>query len=85
MLLGQHNVSFNNMWDLCICANASPYGFLGFLINSPLSILSARGLSRSEGQRNIKNVTLKNTELRNTRKAIYLPTPKIRFIKHPKK
>ena len=85
MLLGQHNLSFDTVWGLCISANASPYVFLGFLINSTLNILSARGLAHSEGQRNITNVTLRNTELRNTKKAIYFTTPKITFIKHPKK
>ena len=83
MLLRQHNLSFNTVWEVCICANASPYGFLGFLINSILNILSARGLVHSEGQRNIKSVTLRNTELRNTKKAIYFTTPKMTFIKHP--
>ena len=38
MLLGQHHLSFNTMWGLCICANASPYGFLRFLINSTLNM-----------------------------------------------
>ena len=85
MLLGQHNLSFNTVWGLCICANASPYVFLGLLINSTLNILSARGLAHSEGQRSIENVILRNTELRNTKKAIYFTTPKITFIKHPKK
>ena len=71
--------------ELRISANASPYGFLGFVVNSILNILSARGLAHSERQRNVKNVTLRNTELHNTKKAIYFTTPKIAFIKHPKK
>ena len=85
MLLGQHNPTFNTVWELRISANASPYGFLGFVINSTLNILSARGLAHSERQRNVKNVTLRNAELHNTKKAIYFTTPKITFIKHPKK
>ena len=85
MLLGQHNPTFNTVWELCISANASPYGFLGFVINSTLNILSARGLPHSERQRNVKDVTLRITELHNTKKAIYFTTSKIRFIKHPKK
>ena len=85
MLLGQHNPSFNTVWGLRISANASPYGFLGFSINSTLNILSARGLAHSERQRNVKNVTFRNTELHNTKKAIYFTGPKITFIKHPKK
>ena len=39
----------------------------------------------SEHQRNVKNVTLRNTELYNTKKTIYFTTPKITFIKHRKK
>ena len=85
MLLGQHNPSFTIVWELHISANASSYGFLGFVINSTLNILSARGLAHSERQRNVKNVTPRNTELHNTKKAIYFTTPKITFIKHPKK
>ena len=85
MLLGQRNPSFNTVWELCISANASPYGFLGFLINSTLNILSVRGLAHSEGQRKIQNVTLRNIELHSTNKAIYFTMPKITFIKHPKK
>ena len=84
MLLGQHYPTFNTMWELRISANASPYGFLGFVINPPLNILSAPGLAHSERQRNVKNVTLRNTELRNTEKAIYSTTSEITFIKHPK-
>ena len=42
------------MWELCISANASPYGFSGFGINSTLHILSARGLANLERQRNVK-------------------------------
>ena len=84
MLLGQHNPTFNNVSELRISANTSPYGFLGFVINSTLNILSARGLVHSERQRNVKNVTLRNTELHNTKKAIYFTTPKITFIKHRK-
>ena len=71
--------------ELRISANASPYGCLGFVINSTLNILSARGLARSERQRNVKNVALRNAELHNTKKTIYFPTFKITFIKHPKK
>ena len=85
MLLGQHYHTFNTMWELCISANASPYRFLGFVINSTLNILSAQGLAHSERQRNVKNVTLRNTELHNTKKAIYVTTTKIKFMKHPKK
>ena len=85
MLLGQHNSTFNNVWELRISANTSPYGFLGFVINSTLNILSAGRLAHSERQRSVKNVTLRNTELHNTKKAIYFTTPKITFIKHPKK
>ena len=85
MLLGQHHHTFNTMLELRISANASPYGCLGFVINSTLNILSARGLAHSERQRNVKNVTLRNTELHNTKKAIYFTTSKITFIKHPKK
>ena len=85
MLLGQHNPSFNTVWELRISANASPYGFLGFVINSTLNILSARGLAHSERHTNVKNVTLRNTELHSTKKAIHFTTPKITFIKHPKK
>ena len=70
--------------ELRISANASPYGFLVFVVNSTLNILSARGLAHSERQRNVKNVTLRNTELHNTKKAIYFTTFKITFIKHPK-
>ena len=66
-------------------ASLSLYGFLGFVINSTLNILSARGLAHSESQRNVKTVTLSNTELHNTTKAIYFTTPKIMFMKHPKK
>ena len=84
MLLGQHYPTFNTMWELRISANASPYGFLGFVINSTLNILSARGLAHSERQKNVKNVTLRNTELRNTKKAIYFTTSEITFIEHPK-
>ena len=84
MLLGQHNLSFNTESGLSICANASPYVFLGLLINSRLNILSARGLAHLDGQRNIKNVIFRNNELRNTKKAIYFTMPKITFIKHPK-
>ena len=72
------------MWELRISANASPYGFLGFVINSTLNILSARGLAHSERQRNVKNVAFRNTELHNTKKAIYFTTSKTTFIKHPK-
>ena len=85
MLLGQHNPSFNTVWELCISANASPYRFLGFLMHSALNILSARGLAHSERQRNAKNVTLRNMELHKTKKAIHFTTLKITFIKHPKK
>ena len=85
MLLGQHYPTFNTMWELRISANASPYGFLGFVINSTLNILSARGLAHSERQKNVKNVTLRTTELHNTKKAISFTTSKITFIKHPKK
>ena len=85
MLLGQHYPTFNTMWELRISANASPFGFLGFVINSTLNILSARGLAHSERQRNVENVTLRNTELRSTKEAIYCTTSKITFIKHPKK
>ena len=85
MLLGQHNPTFNTVWALRISANASAYGFLGLVINSTLNILSARGLVHSERQRNVKNVTLRNTELHNTQKAIYFTMPTITFIKHPKK
>ena len=49
-----------------------------------LNILSARGLAHSERQRNVKNITLRNTELHNTKEAIYFTTLKITFIKHPK-
>ena len=85
MLLGQHNPTFNTVWERCISANASPYVFLGCFINSTSNILTAQGLAYSEGHRNMKNVTLRNTELHNTKKAIYFTTPKIRFIKHAKK
>ena len=85
MLLGQHYHTFHTMWELRISANASPYGFLGFVINSTVNMLSARGLAHSERQRNVKNVTLRNTELHNTEKAIHFTTSKNRFIKHPKK
>ena len=85
MLLGQHNPTFNTVWELRISANASPYGFLRFVTNSAFDMLSARGLAHSERQRNVKNVTLRNTELHNTKKAIYFTTSKITFIKHPKK
>ena len=85
MLLGQYNPSLNTVWELRISANASPYGFLGFLKNTTLNILSARGLAHSERHRNVKNVTFRNTELHGTKKAIYFTTPKITFIKHPKK
>ena len=71
--------------ELRISANASPYGCLGFVINSTLNILSARGLAHSERQRNVKNVVLRNAELHNTKKAIYSPTSKITFIKHQRK
>ena len=71
--------------ELRISANDSPYGCLGFVIKSTLNILSARGLAHSERQRNVKNVALRNAELHNTKKAIYFPTSKITFIKHPKK
>ena len=71
--------------ELRISAKAGPYGFLGFVVNSTLNILSARGLAHSERQRNVKNGTLKNTELHNTKKAIYFTMSKIPFIKHPKK
>ena len=70
---------------LRISANASPYGCLGFVINCTLNIVSARGLAHSERQRNVKNVALRSAELHNTKKAIYFPTSKITFIKHPKK
>ena len=70
--------------ELRISANASPYRCLGFLINSTLNILSARGLAHSEHQRNVKNVALRNAELHNTKKACYFPASKITFIKHPK-
>ena len=56
-----------------------------FYQNSAFAILSARGLAHSERQRNVKNVTLRNTELHNTKKAIYFTTSKITFMKHPKK
>ena len=82
---GKHNPTFETVWELRISANASPYGFLGFVENSTLNILSGRGLAHSERQRNVNNVTLRNTELHNTKKAIYSSTPKITFIKHPKK
>ena len=84
MLLGQHNPNFNTVWELRISANPSPYGLLRFVINSAFAILSARGLAHSERQRNVKNVTLRNTELHNTKKAIYFTTSKITFMKHPK-
>ena len=54
--------------ELRISANASPYGCLGFVINSTLNILSARGLAHSERQRNVKNVALRSAELHNTKK-----------------
>ena len=85
MLLGQHYHTFNTMWELRLSANASPYGFLGFVIDSTLNILSARGLANSECQRNVKNVTLRNKELHNTKKAINFTTSKSTFIKHQKK
>ena len=85
MLLGQHYHTFNTMWELLISANASPYGFLFLVITSTLNILSARGLGHSERQRNVKNIALRNTELHNTKKAIYFTTSKITFVKHPKK
>ena len=85
MLPGQHNPNFNTVWELRISAKASPYGLLRFVINSAFAILSARGLAHSERQRNVKNVTLRNTELHNTKKAIYFTTSKITFMKHPKK
>ena len=85
MVLGQHNPTFNTVWELRISANASPYGFLGFVINSTLNILSARGVAHSERQRNVKNATFRITELHNTKKAIYFTMSKITFIKHPKK
>ena len=85
MLLGQHYHTLNTMWELRISANASSYGFLGFVINSTLNILGARGLAHSERQGNVKNVKLRNTELHNTKKVIYFTTSKIAFIKHPKK
>ena len=53
--------------ELRISANASPYGCLGFVINSTLNILSARGLTHSERQRNVKNVALRSAELHNTK------------------
>ena len=55
------------------------------MINSTLNILSAQGLAHSESQRNVKNVTLRNTELHNTKKAIYFTTSKFTFIQHLKK
>ena len=85
MLLGQHNPTVNTVWELHNSANPSPYGVLGFVINSTLIILSARGLAHSERQRNVKNVTVRNKELHNTKIAIYFTTLKITFIKHPKK
>ena len=85
MLHGQHYPTLNTMWELRISATASPYGFLGFAINSTLIILSARGLAHPERQRSVENVTLRNTELHNTKKAIYFTTSKITFMKHPKK
>ena len=85
MLLGQHNPTFNTMWELLISSNASPYGFLGVVINSTLNILSARALVHPERQKNVKKFTLRNTELHNTKKGIYFTTPKITFIKHPRK
>ena len=85
MLFEQHNPTFNTVWELRISANASRYRFLGFVINSTLNILSARALAHSERQRNVKNVTLRNTELHNKKKAVYFTAPKITFIKHPKK
>ena len=85
MLLGQHNPTFNTVWELRISANTSPYGLLRFVTNSAFDILIARGLAHSERQRNVKNVTLRNTELHNTEKAIYFTTSKITFMKHPKK
>ena len=85
MLPGQHNPNFNTVWELRISAKASPYGLLRFVINSAFAILSARGLAHSERRRNVKNVTLRNTELHNTKKAIYFTTSKITFMKHPKK
>ena len=84
MLLRHNNPTFNTVWELRISANASPYGFSGFVINSTLNILSARGLVHSERQRNVKTVTLRNTELHNTKKAIYFTTAKFTFIKHTK-
>ena len=54
------------------------------MISSTLNILSARGLAHSERQINVKIVTLRNTELHNTKKPIYFTTSKITFIKHPK-
>ena len=78
--------------ELRISANASSYGFLCFLVNFTFSILSARGLAHSERQRNVRNVTLRNTELHNTKNlfnynltSIYFTTSKIAFITHPKK
>ena len=85
MLSGQHNPTFNTVCELRISANASPYGFLGFVINSTSNILTARGLAHSERQRSVKNITLRNTELHNTKKAIYFTASKITFTKHPKK
>ena len=85
MLLGQHNPSSKNVWELGISANASPYGFLHFLINCTLNMSGARGLAHSECQKNRKNGTSTNTELHNTKKAVYFTTTKITFIKHPKK
>ena len=69
MLLGQHDPSFDTVWELRISANASPYGCLGCLINSTLTILSARGLAHSKHQRNVKNVTFRHTELHDTKKS----------------
>ena len=84
MLLGQDNPSFNTVWEQRISANASPDGFLGFVINSTSNILNARGLTHSGRHGNVKNIVWRNTDLHNTKKAIYFTTPKIRFIKHPK-
>ena len=85
MLLGQHNPPFiHTVWELRISANASPYAFLVFVINCTLNILDARGLAHSERQRNVKNVTLRNTECYNTRETIYFTRSKITFFKHPK-
>ena len=84
MLRGQHNPTFNTVYRAAYFRKRQFFGCLGFVINSTLNILSARGLAHSERQRNVKNVALRNAELHNTKKTIYFPTSKITSIKHPK-